>query len=84
MPEEAGSCQSLIIDLSMVRTEETGLLRQKTQVGSRSSRAVAARPMVCSALGGELRGDRENPRQQRLIEQVARGHTVYKHKKPSP
>ena len=45
----------------MVRTEEDGLLRQKTQVGGRSSRAVVARPMVCSALGGESRGDRENP-----------------------
>ena len=67
VPEEAGSCPSLIV-LSMVRTEETGLLRQKTQVGGRSSRAVMARPMVCSALGGELRGDRESPRQQRLIE----------------
>ena len=44
-----------------------GLLRQKTQVGGRSSRAVVARPMVCSALGGEPRGDRENPRQQRCI-----------------
>ena len=60
------------------------VLRRKTQVRGRSNRAIAARPMVCSALGGELRGDRENPRQQRLIEQVARGHTVYKHKKPSP
>ena len=53
----------------MVRTEDDGLLRQKTQVGGRSSRAVVARPMACSALGGEPRGDRENPRQQRLIEQ---------------
>ena len=50
------SCPSLIV-LSMVRTEEDGLLRQKTQVGGRSSRAVVARPMACSALGGEPRGD---------------------------
>ena len=27
----------------------------------------SSRPMVCSALGGEPRGDRENPRQQRLF-----------------
>ena len=46
------------------------LLRRKTQVRGRSNRAIAARPIVCSALGGEPRGDRENPRQQRLIEQV--------------
>ena len=47
------------IALSMVRTKETGLLRQKTQVGGRSSRAVVARQMVCSELGGEPRGDRD-------------------------
>ena len=58
-----------VVVLPMVRTEETGLLRQKTQVRGRccSSRAVVAREMVCSALGGEPRGDRENPRQQRFI-----------------
>ena len=36
-------------------------LRQKTQVGGRSNRAIVARPMVCSALEDESRGDRENP-----------------------
>ena len=37
------------------------VLRQKTQVGGRSNRAVVARPMGCWALEGESKGDRENP-----------------------
>ena len=37
------------------------VLRQKTQVGGRTNRAIVARPMVCSALEDESRGDRENP-----------------------
>ena len=46
----------------MVRTEEDGLfLRHKTQVGGRSNRAILVRPMVCSALEDESRGNRENP-----------------------
>ena len=54
------TCPSLIV-LSMVRTEELVVLRRKTQTGGRWNRAVATRPMVCSALGGEPKGDRENP-----------------------
>ena len=42
-------------------TEETGFLRQKTQVGGRSNRTTLARVAVCSALGGEPSGSRANP-----------------------
>ena len=37
------------------------VLRQKTQVGGRSNRAIVARPTVFSAHEGESKGDRENP-----------------------
>ena len=60
MLEKACPCPSLIV-LSMVRTEETGLLRQKTQVGVvRAARSWHVQ--WCAR-----RSDRENPRQKRFI-----------------
>ena len=53
------SCPSLIaLPINGADSGGRSFLRQKTQARGRSNRAIAARPMICSALGGEPRGDR--------------------------